>query len=493
MSITPETLSWEFDSPVSQQFPVFTRANVSEVMPNVLTPLNWTLIGLGSSELGWRDAWVRLGAFDRDEFSDEHPEAHCLFGGYLYLNLSVMRRFAARTPGMTTDMIDESLLGAHPNVPPHCPSPLDDSPAHSERLGSFLAGVFAITELPELAVGAALAEDMRRNRPVLSTLTPAQLVEYLRASNDQVRPLLGQHIVVTMSSSVALGLVSTICGELLGDPRKSLDLVSALGDVVSAEMALDLWELGRVTASTPGLMSEFDRGVEGLLDRLGSTDEYSEFLAEFHRVLRKHEFRGVDEFNIAAPTWGLRPELPLAAIERMRFASDAASPAARSKRLSAERERLTADVLDRLKGDETLHAQFETGLRVAQMLMRARERSKTTLLVPLYEIRLAALELGRRMASIGAVDQADDVFYLADEELDGFLVSPGDYGDRIRSRRRTLTELAQLRPPHIISETVPEFEQWVRKDSKSAVSHATAGSVLQGVGGCPGRQPGSPE
>ncbi len=55
------------DTGLSERFPIYTRANVGEVFPDPIAPgtrsnLFW------ESELGFRDAYVRLGAFDPDEF-----------------------------------------------------------------------------------------------------------------------------------------------------------------------------------------------------------------------------------------------------------------------------------------------------------------------------------------------------------------------------------------------------------------------------------------
>ena len=54
------------DTVLSERFPIYTRANVGEVFPDPVTPLT-SSSALWEAELGWRDAWVRMGAFDVDE------------------------------------------------------------------------------------------------------------------------------------------------------------------------------------------------------------------------------------------------------------------------------------------------------------------------------------------------------------------------------------------------------------------------------------------
>ena len=59
------------DTDLSARFPIYTRANVGEVFPDPVTPLTSDTGLVRLAELGWRDAWVRMGAFDPDEFPDD--------------------------------------------------------------------------------------------------------------------------------------------------------------------------------------------------------------------------------------------------------------------------------------------------------------------------------------------------------------------------------------------------------------------------------------
>ena len=64
------------DTALSERFPIYTRANVGEVFPDPVTPLT-SDTALFLAELGWRDAWERMGAFDLDEFP---PDDYCQLG-----------------------------------------------------------------------------------------------------------------------------------------------------------------------------------------------------------------------------------------------------------------------------------------------------------------------------------------------------------------------------------------------------------------------------
>ena len=90
---------WVVDDEPSPDYPVWTRANVGEVFPDIVTPMGWTMWGFEGAELGWRDALVRTGAFSPDEFAADRKEIVGSFGGYCYLNVSVSRVFDGAAPG----------------------------------------------------------------------------------------------------------------------------------------------------------------------------------------------------------------------------------------------------------------------------------------------------------------------------------------------------------------------------------------------------------
>ena len=93
---------WVIDDEPSPAFPLYTRGNVGEVFPTVVSPLTWSLFG-PVVERGWREAYAEMGvALDRDfPPSRMNPRASAaestsgeskvivgVFGGYCYLNLS---------------------------------------------------------------------------------------------------------------------------------------------------------------------------------------------------------------------------------------------------------------------------------------------------------------------------------------------------------------------------------------------------------------------
>ena len=148
------------DSSLSARFPIYTRANVGEVFPDPVTPLTFDS-GLWLAELGWRDAWVRMGAFEADEFPADDYAQLGVVGGYCYLNASLIRLFGERAPGLSWQLIDEQFFGAQPGIPPYHEEPGDVRPDLTERIGATFGWALSVERLSDLT---ELVDDMRATK-----------------------------------------------------------------------------------------------------------------------------------------------------------------------------------------------------------------------------------------------------------------------------------------------------------------------------------------
>ncbi|MDA3038192.1 MAG: hypothetical protein O3C27_01460 [Actinomycetota bacterium] len=72
---------WMVETDLSVEFDFYTRANVGEVFPDPVAPVSFSYFqnenGLGGSEIGFREAYYRIGVMDRTEL----PADQCVFLG----------------------------------------------------------------------------------------------------------------------------------------------------------------------------------------------------------------------------------------------------------------------------------------------------------------------------------------------------------------------------------------------------------------------------
>ena len=479
---------WVVDNEPSARFPIYTRANVGEVFPDPVTPLSWTIVGVKEAEPGWRDALARFGAATHDEFNPDVIEVMGVFGGYAYLNVAVSRLMGVRTPGLTWEAIDHSLFGVQPGVPPYEAMDGDENEELSAACGATLQWILTAEALPELVDEQAAIAKLRADRPDLSTLSNGELVDRTRdLMATWFRRLFAQHLFITYCSTVPAGIIAQVTAAI-GDPTLANRLISGIGGVDSAAPSWAMWELGRIAASSTSVTAEFDRGIDGLIDRLRASNDRDavHFTHAFDEFLYEFGSRGPNEWEMRSPTWETRPELALSAIDRMRLTPEKDAPQKHNEAMAVDREVLAPQLGEQLAGDPETQGQFLAAVRAAGVFLAGRERTKTTIIRMLHEGRVCMRELGRRYVEAGHFDDHLDFGFVRDDELDALLADPASFTDTIRERRDWYEELASLDPPFVVTTgNIPPPSTWTRRDAVS-YEKAKSGEVLEGFPGCPG-------
>ncbi|MBA3743886.1 PEP-utilizing enzyme [Sporichthya sp.] len=485
--------AWPLNDTASTVFPLTSRANVGEIFPDPITPLNASTGFFANLEKGWSDAYVATGAWDHDLYDQaiEHNPI-CMFGSYIYINMSLMRLFGVRVPGFTPEAVDLQYFGDMPGIPSYESEKrdFDEDPAASEKAGAWLVGeVLGATDLAPFDADRARILDIRRSRPDLSTLSDAELAARITSFNDDQRHFFCNHIVASLAAGVGLGAVAQVCAAI-GTPELSLTLVAGIGDVDSAGASKGIWSLSRKVRVSAELTAAFDAGTDGLMGRLQSIDsaDGKAFRVELDAFLDEWDFRGQSEWELRAATWGSDPELALSMVERLRLVGDSEAPEAKGALRAAEREAATVGIREALAGSpegrEAL-PQFEAALHAGAHWVRARERQRTSAAMLIHELRLAAIELGRRGVAAGALPDAKRIFMLFADELPAYVANPAPFGDTLAERERVYLDLFDYIPPFVVAGQAAEYTEWERRDAHTAPL-LSAGEVLTGVSGCPG-------
>jgi len=476
---------WIDDNVPTGKFPFWTRANVGEVLPEPPSPLGWELAWKHGTLPGWADCNVEHLGMGPDELDANRPEVVGVFGGYAYLGATIIRVWAERTPGMSADIIDGAYFGDHPDVPVYAPEPWhvrEETTAHMER---WLGWAMTATEQPLLEEEKAIAEQVRASRPDLSSLTDGELIERAKSFTPLIRRMFKQHINQSGAASIGLSIIGAVA-EAVGDPTLTLRLVGGLGDVDSAAPSYEMWTMSRLVRSDDRLRAAFDEGPIGLTARLGSTEGATEFLAALDGFLGRFGSRGPNEWDIHAHTWETDPDLVLAAVDRMRLAGDEVDPSAGAEGRDEDRRTLAASVAAMVEADPEAHGQFMAAMQSSSVFVPGRERSKTTIIKVIHEVRMAMYELGSRHAEAAGFDRVNDICLLFEDELTTLSADPGSLADIVAGRRGHLAYLRTLEPPFIINGAPAALSEWQTKEDASKAEVATPGTVIAGIPGCPG-------
>ena len=208
-----------------------------------------------------------------------------------------------------------------------------------------------------------------------------------------------------------------------GLPNKSLEADAALR------------ALAHQAAATPAVLAAL--GATAPLAALRGTPEAAAFLEGLGSYLDAWGRRSENFMEMAFPSWTEDPS-PVFALIRMYIAVPRDVEADR-RRLADEREAAVAEVRERVSGE--LGEEFEAQLERAQRGAMLNEDHNFWIdQQTLHWVRQTLIEIGRRLASRGAIAAANDVTMLhLDEVRESLLTPDGDLRALVETRRASRT------------------------------------------------------
>ncbi|MEM9464100.1 MAG: PEP-utilizing enzyme [Actinomycetota bacterium] len=477
--------SWPIEGAVDERWPLYTRGNIGEVFPEVVTTLGYELCVV-PAERGWRRAFDRLGIAREGDFASEEPVILGTFSGYAYLNLSYNRMMGVRAPGSSAEAIDTAFFGEG-DPPPYVPRPGDRSLRSSLRILRTVLAALRTRELPELVDDSRRrTDDFIARRPALDA-SDQDLLDYLTSYPAAFDPVFANHITTSVTAAIVSGPLSD-AAVAAGDPGLVTHLMGAAGDVKSAEYSRDLHAIAQHVKSSPVLSGAFDDGIEGLADRLAglSGEDAQSFQRMFEGFIATHGHRGPNDWDITSRTWDNTPELALIAIDRMRIAEDDPSAdqqvdddARRKAAIDAVRPHLSA--ADRLA--------FGQAIKAMPYWTQAREATRDLGVRIILPAKQAYRELVRRAAERGGAADPIETALLSSAELPAYLADPASMLDVIAERSATLRRYQAITPQFFVggSHEVPTLEGLeAEQASSTSTSQVSSGEVLTGRAGCSG-------
>ena len=219
------------------------------------------------------------------------------------------------------------------------------------------------------------------------------------------------------------------------------------------------YELGRQAVMGNGGIESADAG-KAVASLAGL--EGDEFEAAFARVLERYGHRGVNEWEIAAPSWEIRPDVLRRAVVAVRAAGAERDPDSTRQAVLAKFE--WDHVRDKFPD-------LDLWLERCKVWMGVRERTKSTCVLTINEMRLDALEIGRRLVADGALESADQIYFLTFDEFRAAARGEGVDLDRVHAREAAKADLLRYQEPlFAIAGEVPPVEEWPLKSDAGAAT-----------------------
>lgn len=221
--------------------------------------------------------------------------------------------------------------------------------------------------------------------------------------------------------------------------------------------------------------------LERLRETFAETADGRQWLAEFDAYLDEFGWQGNSIFEFSAAPWVVDPTPALLFIVQFVRQGQAFSLDGQRALLAAERETAIADVLARVPEDH--RGWFELLLQGAQHAGSFSEEHDWYL--DLYTCALmhrALTACGMRLAEAGALDAADDVFFLVPDEVRKALYRPQMFRlQTVVARRRAAWEVNRMReyPPILGDVPFDEAMGQVAANADPVTLKVVLGSIPQ--------------
>jgi pyruvate,water dikinase len=465
---------------------IWTNVNTGEAMPDVVTPMTWSMLQSLLTVVG---SIFRLVGADIRRVSLVGD----LVAGRLYFNantfVAAVKPFAFLLKGFPefTRTLGGDLVESYHQTPLSIPP--EDLPDLGFRWPKY------ILSWPRIAYDLITHSSRRRGRAWLARFKK-QTDELDRLnlgaiSTPELTRLCGQYIREVFKDADVLYLAvqagvlpvfQKVCRDWLGEPGVSLRLFAALGGLPVAEAGLALWRLAvlaHADSDTAAAVSSENSWPE-VRSRLRLTEYGRKFLAAWDAFMTEHGHHCRGELELFNARWGEMPDYILGLVRGYLRSLGQSDPLENQRRLAEERERLTVQCRARLKNPIKRWI-FSHSLRRAQDLTVYREQLKNLAVRRFAFTRRVLLVLGQRLHEQGSLSCRDDIFFLEDSEIEPVAMGGAsfDWRGRIELRRREYEKNLKLNPPRVVNGRFdPNAPAW-------PVTNADA-KLLEGIPVSPG-------
>jgi pyruvate,water dikinase len=194
-----------------------------------------------------------------------------------------------------------------------------------------------------------------------------------------------------------------------------------------------------------------------LLATLEQTAAGKAAAAELRSYLEQYGWRS-DQFELADRSWREDPS-PMVYNLRAYMGDRAIDPEVEQSRAASERERLVAEMLERLNGDVPKRNTLQMMVTIAQQYLPVQENHNFYIdQMNTVLLRLPILAVGRHLTAEGALNDPDDAFMLTLSEAKDALAKPDvSWAGHASTRKTEMEAWSKVIPPQYIG-TQPQAD-----------------------------------
>jgi pyruvate,water dikinase len=400
------------DTPIDPDYPIYTSANIGEVLPGAITPVTWSTLG----------EVLQKGFVEAERYYGIHDEATSdqVFLGYfsnrVFLNLAYLCAQTIRIPGTSVEDLKRTILGENDT---YAFEPLVSA---GNRLSLRSSATFLAQSQAFFLSMARLVEQNERDIELLLDRRPARanpvgcrenLRRFIHTGIETAR----LHFLISQFSSKITGNFFQFCKTVFDDDHHAIatSLTSGHDELESLKPIIELERLAGTIAGDSLLSDLFERDTRDIITIVQDLSFFREFL---HR----YGYRGPKEAEMRADSWETDPSLVVDILKL--YLRDPPSQHGPSPEVSVPVLPLLSKV------------RLTALLRLELLFSKYRERQKSNLIRLANFCRKNLRALASNAAHEGQLDSEDDIYFLTLQEILALDEKKEDLGDRIATRRR---------------------------------------------------------
>jgi len=422
---------------------IWDNSNIIESYSGITTPLTFSF-ARRAYEYVYRE-FCRLMRVPPALIEERGDMFCCMLGlirGRVYYNLFNWYRLVAILPGYSFNRrFMEQMMGVRESLGDELAASV--APAGTgDRLRDGLRLVATLWGLIVAYAGLGrrikrfyqrLDEALGRERPDLSRLRPDELVAYCRNLERRLLTHWDAPIINDFATMFFYGVLRRLTHNWTGDTAGSLhnDLLSADQGMVSAEPARRVKQLAELAADEPALVEALcEANTKGVTALAADHPEFSRALNEY---LERFGERCMEELKLESPTLHDDPSPLLRAIGQYALGIQSGSTPSMAEPEIQLRRQAEQRISTALARHPLRRIIFNWVLAHTRARVRTRENLRFERTRVFGRARMIALEIGKRLVALDALQEPRDVFYLEWDEMLGYVEG-----------RATTTDLAGL-------------------------------------------------
>jgi rifampicin phosphotransferase len=437
---------------------VWTRANIGEVLPNVITPLTWDIF--------------RVTLFNNPAFAVKLPiddtyfdNALRLINGRGYLKLRFFLDSFCYLPYVTPEIM-KHVLGV--NIGTQACSykrPTGISVKLAQSL--FILDTFKV--FPRISLMLKKLPDI----PSRETDNLEKLIKW----NAQCFHL---HIKCTAYSIGAFALMSHYLYKWFPSEAEGLLSLILTGNenLQTAKQGISLCEISYFIRKKHELQDVIKKNIEWteLIDELGNVEGGSQFLGMLQEFLNKNGARAVEEFELAVPRWKEEPNFVINILRKYLDIPVSESYAKDISVRRSQRDKTINDIKSSLTKIQWII--FNQLLSSYADFCTLRENIKYRLMEGYCVVRIILLDIGSQLVSKGIFVNKNDIFFLRLSEVLNIIKGEQSYcepNELITNRKVQHGKWEKQNAPGLICQ-----------DGTQADTMESNNNLLTGIGCSPG-------